>query len=165
MIYKYGNMLDNIKDDENITLITCNSTIKKDGSLVMGKGIAKQMKEKFPGIDYMFGNNIRLTISSLYSITNYLISSFKYASLNCNESFTLGAFQVKESFKDKADLELIEASTRILKTRVENSPAQIWNLNFPGIGCGCRSIEEVEPIIKILPDNVHIWRFKHEENK
>jgi len=34
------------------------------------------------------------------------------------------------------------------------------DLNFPGIGNGRLSPDQVLPLIKQLPDNVHVWRYR-----
>ncbi len=38
-------------DDADLFLITTNSTLKKNGVLVMGRGIARQACDRCPGLD------------------------------------------------------------------------------------------------------------------
>jgi len=41
-----------------VVCVTTNGFVKTDGAAVMGAGIAKQAKERFPGIDYRLGHHI-----------------------------------------------------------------------------------------------------------
>ncbi|MFW6042645.1 MAG: hypothetical protein ACOC9C_03095, partial [Chloroflexota bacterium] len=45
-------------DDADLFLITTNSTLKKNGALVMGRGIAQQARNRFPGLDLALGREI-----------------------------------------------------------------------------------------------------------
>lgn len=42
-------------DDADLFLITTNSTLKKNGALLMGRGIARQARDLFPGLDLALG--------------------------------------------------------------------------------------------------------------
>ncbi|HRQ42375.1 MAG TPA: hypothetical protein PLD25_31040 [Chloroflexota bacterium] len=42
----------------DLFLITTNATITVQGALVMGRGIARQAKERFPGLDIALGGYI-----------------------------------------------------------------------------------------------------------
>lgn len=45
----------------DLFLITTNSTLKKGNhALVMGRGIARQAKERFPGLDITLGRHIQV---------------------------------------------------------------------------------------------------------
>lgn len=39
-------------------VITTNGTLKKDGTLVMGKGCAREARDMFPGIDKLVGKEV-----------------------------------------------------------------------------------------------------------
>ena len=43
----------------NLLLFTSNSTLKENGELVMGAGIAKEVKERLPMFPLMIGNRIK----------------------------------------------------------------------------------------------------------
>lgn len=136
-------MFEKTKSGEYV-IVTTNSTIKKDGAVVMGRGAAFQLKNKEMGIDRIFG---RLITMRCHSGGFYGLVLHSY----------LGAFQVKYHFKDKAELSLIRKSTRRLKIIAQIKPDCIFNLNFPGICNGKLKREHVLPIITKLPDNIHIW--------
>ena len=55
--FKHGDMWDSY-DDVNMFCITTNNAIKKNGALVMGRGIAKEAKDRFPGLDLRLGSLI-----------------------------------------------------------------------------------------------------------
>jgi len=144
MEYKTGDLLDN-SYRYNYLLVTTNSFIKKDKSLVMGRGFAKQIKTAYPGIDMIFGDMVTRTCGDqgFYGIIFY---------------GKLGAFQVKYHYMKAAELELVERSTQLLLAIANRQPNKLFGMNCPAIGNGKLDIELIDPIINVLPDNVHIWR-------
>jgi len=145
--YRTGDMWDSYGD--GLFLITTNSYLRRDGCLVMGRGIALQTKEKFPEIPKTFGKVIKDSVGSLGQYGLIVLSDL-----------TLGAFQVKKHFKDKASPELIKHSVRCLNHLLTQHPEMKVNLNFPGIGWGHLKKEEVSPILEDLPDQVNVWTYK-----
>lgn len=142
-IFRTGNMWDQWQES-SLFLITTNSTVKKNGRLVMGRGIAQQARDKFPGLDLALGKQIE------YSKYGLLIS------LDWPRK-KLGCFQVKYNWYDKADLDLIKHSTEMLLGFIKTSKPKLVSLNFPGIGYGGFSRDLVLPIISVLPDCVPVW--------
>ena len=127
--------------------VTTNSSIKLDGTLVMGKGIAAQARDRLRDIALCFGAAIRK--SEIPS---------KYGLVICqHEQQKMGAFQVKTHYSDKAVLSLIRYSSQMLFKKLLEHPT--WNVavNFPGIGNGGLEIREVLPIVSLLPNNVTLW--------
>lgn len=146
--FEKGNMWD-VFGKTDLFLITTNPIINKSGGLVMGRGIAKQMKDSFPGSDVELARMVRAFphnhIGNLY----------------CEPVFgrqQVGYFMVKTHWAEPASLpvimrstaELIEAATH--RKRID--------LNFPGIGNGKLPRETVLPLMEYLPDNVHIWEYE-----
>lgn len=145
-VFKQGNMWSCFEDVDHF-LITTNSIIKNNGALVMGAGIAKQVRDRWPGIDKEIGAAIKRTCGN--GGTYGVILGKK-----------IGLFQVKHHFKDKASLELIAYSANILKALAEAAPDRKFALNFPGIGNGKLSYEQVLPLVNDLPDNVQVWTYQ-----
>lgn len=139
-----GNMFNN---DPGIRLVTCNSYIKKNKALVMGRGAALNLLQKVPNINYIFGNEVS-TICGHLGKYGVIIYSFPI------ENKLYGIFQVKYHFKDVSSLTLIEYSVMKLKEMLHGFTV---HMNYPGIGNGKLTPESVLPIIKILPDNVKIY--------
>jgi hypothetical protein len=126
-----------------LKVVTANSSLTKDGRLVMGRGAAGDLKLKVPGIDKIFGKMIQETCGHLGL----------YGLLMCG---IYGAVQVTYDFRDKADLDLIAFSMAFLADEAETN-RYICHINYPGIGNGRLSKEEVKPLLDILPDNVYVW--------
>lgn len=146
MIFKFGNMFENMTPGD-ICLVTTNSYIRKDGALVMGRGAAKQAASMYPNLPFALGQHIdHLGEYNVGIITDKQTGRH------------MGAFQVKYNFIDEADLKLIERSARCLH-HLAVEDGRVFHVNYPGIGNGRVSIDDVEPLIKDLPDNVCVWRF------
>lgn len=128
-------------------IITTNSWLKANGAVVMGRGIAKVARDRFPGIDIAMGNAIASNCGHM-GVYGFL------------EGSKICAFQVKRHFKEKAELDLIIRSCNALTMfAIENRDLSI-HLNFPGIGYGGLDIQNVLPIVSKLPDNVNVWTYK-----
>ncbi len=145
MHLQYGDMW-TAWDIADLFAVTTNSTITKDGRLVMGRGIAQQARDRFPGIDKTLAS--QFTSGSRYGL---LVSS------DWPEQ-KLAAFQVKIHWRSKADVSLIEYSTACLLAWCQAHPQAQVHLNFPGIGNGRLGYEQVLPLLQALPDTVTLWQ-------
>jgi len=132
--------------------ITTNNTIKKNGALVMERGITKEARDRLPGIDKDLARAIQIEFDLIVQI----LPRSSWAS-NTGMFQVIAAFQVKNHFREKANISLIEHSCYLLRKEILDRPYITVALNFPGIGHGGLERSEVLPIISILPDNVEIW--------
>ena len=146
--FKVGDMFEQELTEKDILLVTCNSYIRTDGALVMGRGAAKEMRDSIKGIDKIFGDVVLRKYGNLGKYGVILVVSQKRG---------LGVFQVKHHFKDKASLDLIKFSVKELIYHAERLGSHIFHLNFPGIGNGRLNKKEVLPLLTNLPDNVIVW--------
>ena len=135
----------------DLFLVSTNSTIRQDGALVMGRGMARQAKERFPGLAVALGRHIQASCGN-QDVYGLLISP-RWPTAK------LGAFQVKQHYSQPASLELIRRSTAALCAWCIKHPTATVAVNFPGIGNGHLHREAVLPIIAQLPDRVTIWEY------
>lgn len=147
MILETGDMF-SIYDQTDLFCFTANSTIRKDDRLVMGAGMARQVRDRCPGIDEEFAPIIR---------GQHKVYGLVFVSFN---NQLVGAFQTKRDFSKKSSLDWIEYSTTKLFTFIITYKSKRIDLNFPGIGLGGLKQEDVLPIIQYLPDCVHVWERK-----
>jgi hypothetical protein len=160
MILKTGDMWKGFSDpDVDLWLFTGNCIVRNDGALVMGRGLAKQVKQKFSYIPYILGGFIEQHRE--HNQTSY------YGIMTCYHKFTykeddirreLGVFQVKTVYNKPAKLSLIGFSVITLINNIEECDYKKVYLNYPGIGNGGLTEEQVFPIIKDLPDSVYVWK-------
>lgn len=145
MNIKIGNMW-SCFDTTDHFLITTNAIVKADGCLVMGRGIAKQCRDKFANIDFAMGRAVQS-------------ASFAYGIIL---GAKIGLFQVKYHWQDDAKIELIKMSADMLSVYARKNPNKRIDLNFPGIGNGklAKQYDEVLETISVLPDNVNVWKYK-----
>lgn len=122
--------------------ILTNGSVKENGSLVMGRGIAKQAKDRIPGIDRELGYLVRSTGNHCYFLGSGIFS-----------------FPTKEDWRDDSKLVRIKKSA----WELDKAALKYYYLKFylprPGCGNGRLKWEEVEPIMKQLPDNVIVCTF------
>jgi len=139
-----GNIWDYHKKGHWI-VITTNGFVKKNGAAVMGRGIAKQAKDRFKGIEFYLGNHIK-----------------EKGNIPCIiEEFRIMTLPVKSNWWQKADLDLIEQSMKrlitiisafVLRGAIEKFPAPIY-LVRPGCGNGGLDWKDVKPVIEAYLDN------------
>ncbi|MHA2069001.1 MAG: hypothetical protein ACXABY_31955 [Candidatus Thorarchaeota archaeon] len=146
MILEKGNMWSAFRESD-LWLFTGNSFVTKRGLLVMGRGLALEVKKEFPNSGEEFGWLIK-------EIGKHLKS---YGIMRSDNVPGIGVFQVKYHFKAKASLSLIGYSCVRLMEILDGTGFSNVHLNFPGIGFGRLPREQVLPIISELPDTVHIW--------
>lgn len=135
----------------DLYLFTGNRYITAKGKLVMGRGAALQCRDTYPGVDKDLANYIKNKSNTLQP--NYFII---FTQLSKDQY--LGAFQVKNNFADKAELEIIKRSTKMLKRYAIDKPHLNFHMNFPGIGYGGLPYELILPIVQQLPDNVILYK-------
>lgn len=137
-------------DSADLFLICTCGVVTRDNRLVMGAGIALEARDRFPGLDKALG--LAVQAGDWKASKN----AFHYGLLTSGKK--LGCFQTKYQWRDPAEMDLIALGMAELVLWCSYHPNDSVHLAYPGIGLGGLSIEQVEPYIKQLPDNVSIWR-------
>ena len=143
MIFEFGNMWD-VYEEADVFVITTNSYITQKNKLVMGRGIAREARDRFPGIDKRLAKSI---------------PHMETYGLCADPETGIVGFQVKHHYRNKAKLKLVRYSSALLSGIASEYSSLSIHLNYPGIGNGGLKTKQVLPYIKDLDDNVHIWRF------
>lgn len=137
----------------DLILFTANSMLKqtpKGPELVMGKGAAKEAKDRFPRLPLFLGQ----------MIFTYGLQGMSYGVMvpawHPTWGTFVGAFQTKYDWRDKSDLDLIRFSCHCLTDMLP--PYARIALPFPGVGNGGRKREDVLPLLEGLPD--HVWVYE-----
>lgn len=150
MIYRRGNMW-SMLEHADLFLITTNSYVRRDGELVMGRGIAREAKTRFPHIPQLAGEWI---------LQNDLHNGF-YGILTDIFDNNMGLFQVKLHYSADADINVIDTSCEMLSFWITENQLTNVHMNYPGIGAGRLDKSRVEPILnqhlKNLP--LTIWEY------
>lgn len=150
MDFRKGNMWD-VLDQSQLFLITTNSYVRRDGNLVMGRGIALEAAKKYPHIPKKAGEWI---------LHNNLHEKF-YGLLPDLFDNNIGLFQVKLHYFAAADLNVINNSCKMLSYWVNEKQLTNINMNYPGIGAGKLSKASVR---KVLDEHlcdlpITIWEY------
>jgi hypothetical protein len=135
----FGNMWD-IECDA--VCITTNGIVKKDGTAVMGAGVAKQAKERFAKIDLLLGKLIQLYGNRVHLLTE-----------KTQSNPALVSFPTKNNFKDDSPIELIEQSSHQLVTLTNEKRWETVVLSRPGCGNGNLAWNYVRQTIEPIFDD------------
>lgn len=122
--------------------ITTNGIVDRSGRAVMGKGIALAFKNKYPGINLILGEKLKLG-----NKVHLLISGKP----------NIFSFPTKNHWKDPSDIELIKKS---LLELVELTNSNKWKkviLPRPGCNNGKLDWNEVRKYCELLDDRFYIY--------
>lgn len=123
--------------------ITTNGSIKKDKHGVMGRGVARQAKQYYPGVDELLGAHLEANGNH----TGVLVEGNR-------QTMTLVALPVKRTWDAKAEVVLIKRS---LDELIALADARGWKtviLPRPGCGNGRLSWEwVVKPLVESRLDD------------
>lgn len=129
-------------------VITTNGFVRKNGSAVMGRGVAKQAAKRFPGIERGLGERIKATGNVVHPFV---------------QPVRIFTFPVKHNWWEKADLALIDKSVWQLIYLV--TEMQLDRVCLPRVGCGNgeRTWEEVKSLLEPLDERFTVvslpaWR-------
>lgn len=144
-------VIDNLWDFEaDAKCITTNGYIKKDGTAVMGAGVAKQAKLIYPELPEVVGKVLK-------TVGNHVVPVYR------TPDAWLFTFPTKHHWMQGSDIDLIKRSAIELHAQVE----EINSLRFerdvpllhtialprPGCGNGQLSWDDVEPILAPILDD------------
>ena len=128
----------------NIYMFTANSVVNGSGKLIMGRGCAKTVRDTYQGIDKLLGDVID-------NMSKFGVKFVKY------NSQWIGAFQTKYNWQDPSPLELVGYSVSKLAKTAGLRPEYTFHLPFPAISNGGQSVDDVLPIVQVLPDYVIVY--------
>ena len=177
MKYWYGDIVEEKLGEDCVMCITTNGFVKKSGQAVMGRGIAKQIKDKIPKIDLQLGNLIfidgnRVNIIRKYADTTLVAFPVKPDKIYIDnpDKVNFAVKHMKNKFKMYdtipgwacvADIEIIYESTKRLVSLANINKWHTVYLPKPGCGAGELDWEDVEPIMsELLDDRFYICDFK-----
>jgi hypothetical protein len=145
MIEKLANLWEEPAD---AICITTNGFVKKNGELVMGRGVAKQAAQRYLDLPFIFGKLVR-------EDGNHVHHRREHGPNGDRLFFT---FPVKHNWWEEADLGLIERSAHELVHVTHYMPeVKKVLLPLPGCGNGQLSWREVKPVLEpILDDRFYL---------
>jgi hypothetical protein len=124
--------------------ITTNGYVRTDGACVMGRGCAREAKQRFPQLPYQLGALLRQPGGNR---------------LHVFPEHGLLTFPVKHAWMEPADPALIATSAAQLTDFAALQPDKTFLLPRPGCGNGQLTWEQVRPLLEGLPDNVMVVTF------
>jgi hypothetical protein len=137
-----------VYEQTDLLVITTNSTVKANGALVMGRGVAQQARDRMRGLDRYLGRQIAATCGSRgeYNLLTAIWPGVHIAAL-----------QVKYHYTHPADPALITRSLAALAAWIATHHPRRVDMVFPGIGNGKLHRADVLPLLQHLPALVHVW--------
>lgn len=151
--------------------ITTNGTIKSNGELVMGAGVAKQFYDKY-NRDFQIAKKLaRLlygaepTLKKMFVVNSHYNVCYRAIAAEDNFGTNVVSFPTKNHFQDKGDLELIKRSAQRMVEFANVYGLKNIIIPSPGTGCGQLKEEDVYAALnEILDERFTIIKFKKETN-
>lgn len=116
--------------------VTTNSVIKANGRAVMGAGVAKSARDKYPGID-------KILASCLKNVGNHV----HYLMTDKTHNTSILSFPTKHDWKNPSDIRLIERSAQELRLVTDACGWKKVLLPKPGCSNGQLNWTDVEPVL------------------
>mgnify|MGYP001600838980 CR=1 FL=1 len=135
--------------NSDVYCVTTNLVLNKKGEAILGKGIAKQFRDKFPGIAQDLG----------YIIKNNKAKVAFIPQINWKWDKNVMAFPTKYDWKNFSDIKLIKESAQSLNKYSMDFPNYKFLITRPGCGNGGLNWEkQVKLAIKdiLVSDNIFI---------
>lgn len=129
----------NIWDNPNFICVTTNGDLRRDGSCVMGAGIALQAKKRFLELPKKLGDKIQQSGNHVYRFDEYRIITVP----------------TKHHWNEHSDLELISRSI-IELIDITRDLSEIAVTKF-GCGLGGLKWANVEPLMRVLDDRFVLY--------
>lgn len=130
---------------------TSNGFLKSNDALVMGAGVARQFKNRFPSIDFVAGKSLKKEGNICRIITSFV---FKH-------TLNIVAFPTKHDWRGPSDIELINKSAIELVKLADKHNWKRVALPAPGVGLGGLDFNtEVKPLLETILDDRFIITFK-----
>ena len=138
----FGDLWELTASPNTVACITTNGYVNARGECVMGRGVAKQAKARFPGLAKLVGQMIRAHGNHVSTFTV--------------NDVPLIVFPTKHVWWRPSDPELIRQSAQELVALANTRPDITFYLPRPGCANGGLKWEDVRPVLEdaMLPDNV-----------
>ena len=140
--------------EKHVYLFTANKIVTKQG-LVMGGGNALAAKRAYPKLPEVLGYLMSNPMLDLENTSMLFLDAFK---INIEGYGVVGAFFTKNHFKDPSPLGMVITNILDLKKTAETYPKFTFHLPYPGCGLGGLTVEQLEPYMSRLPDNVIVYK-------
>lgn len=143
----FGDLFEQNDFSVDAICITTNGDVNSKNQAIMGRGCAKEAKDKCPNIENVLG-----TLLNHYSNVVHILGKYR------KDLPLVLSFPVKHRWSEKADLKLIKKSALELKLIADDHSWQ--KIIIPRPGCGAGGLDwcsQVKPVIKkILDDRFYI---------
>lgn len=146
MIECTGNIWDALPTEDGslvALVVTTNGTVNRHGAAVMGRGIAKEAKDRFPTLPFDLGFHLECH--------GNVPAAFAYD----NAVYDIWTLPVKYHWYERASIPLIQQSIARLEHGVRDY--DYIYMPRPGCGNGRLSWEEVKPMLAHLDDRYHVY--------
>lgn len=158
MKFRFGHVIDGaLSGYADVIIATCNSFMKSDGSLTMGKGAAKELADYYPWAPGALGAAIRRKCLHL-GIYGLVI-------LGGDLHPEIGAFQSKLHWKDDSPLETVAYSIGKLEAYARSNSHKTIYMNYPAVGYGSMLPADIQRYAGKLPDNVVLHLLDKEQQE
>jgi len=120
-------------------VIPTNGSIRRDGGAVMGRGLARQLLDKYPGFAYILGQHL---VEKGNHLSTFYISNY---------NLTIVTFPVKHRWDWAADIHLIRRSMQELMVAASDLQEGVF-IRLPRVGCGNGRLDwaVVKPVLEAI---------------
>ena len=141
--------------DADLRVISTNPVTRNDGAAVMGRGCAKEAKERFPGLEYHFGRLLDKHGNRVMRLAETAPDGTHALGLFSKDrtGTVLASFPVKKHWREEAMPELIRRSADQLLALADKFGYERIALPRPGCGNGRLLWADVKVLLEPVLDD------------
>lgn len=133
--------------EADLRVVTTNGAVRGDGACVMGRGCAREAKERYPGVEYRLGDLLKEHGNRVMRLGRF-------------DGVGLASFPVKHHWREEADPDLIARSAEQLVALADKFGYTRVLIPRPGCGNGWLRWGDIRPILaKVLDERFAVITF------
>jgi len=148
----YGDLRKAARSEDRPLIVTTNGAVRNDGACVMGRGIARYVRDEYPDLPFRLGRLIDDHGNRPFRLTA-----------------SIWTLPVKHHWAEEADLDLIAASLAHLVAMESKFGVATLLMPRPGCGNGRLAWTDVEPLMTVFDRmtvcDVEVWDFSNTEGE
>lgn len=149
---RYGGNIFLLPEGPEAAVVTTNGIVKKDGTAVMGAGIAKYARDSFADVDKILGLLVSRSGNHSYFLGSYHDAHRTSAGLS--PSIFVMSMPTKNDWREDSDIDLIRRSAIELSCAATKNNIQKVYMPAPGCTNGRLDyISQVRPILQVVLDS------------
>lgn len=150
---EYGSIWELARRDYEAVVVFTNGYVKKDGTAVMGRGIAREAAVRWPSLPGLLGAGLKHRGNHVLTFTLSDLDSPMALENAEPREWNIITFPTKHAWWEQSDMTLIERSAQELVVEADILEVRRVIMGRPGCGNGNLAWRDVRPLLEGVLDD------------